>query len=184
MAVVPAGMHDTDFLAIKRRAFLRSERQINLFGDRKRIHICPQGNHRPRLPRIQQRYHAGMRDPGLDLQPERTQVFRNDAGGADFPVGQLWMPVKIPATADEPGFERRRRGIDLCTCPSVPPAVNASKNACIMSSAVPALAQLCTLRKVRTISALPGGATCKAPGDSTESFTLPYRSGPSASMPR
>ena len=87
MAVMAAGMHDADVLSVVGRADFRSERQIDLFGDRQRVHVRAQRNHRSRFPGVQQSDHAGMRDPGLDGKPERTQVSGDDAGGAHFAIG-------------------------------------------------------------------------------------------------
>jgi hypothetical protein len=74
MAIVPAGVHDADFLAVERSALLRREGQIDLLGDRQRIHVRPQRNHRSGFSGIQQPDHAGMGNTGLYCQPECSQM--------------------------------------------------------------------------------------------------------------
>jgi len=41
VVVVAAGVHDADLLAVVLGADLGGERQIDLFGDREGVHVCP-----------------------------------------------------------------------------------------------------------------------------------------------
>ena len=58
-----------------------------------------------------------MSNPGGDVvETDPPQVFGDFAGGAELPVGQLGMPVKIPPPLDHAGFDGREIGLQPFLC--------------------------------------------------------------------
>jgi len=100
-----AGMHDPGFLAGPGGFHFRRKGQIDFLGHRQRIHVRAQGDDQTRLATLQQRNDAGVRHPGMDLEPERPEMFGHNARGAEFAVAEFGIPMDVMVSFDHFRFE-------------------------------------------------------------------------------
>jgi hypothetical protein len=84
------------------------ERAVRLaaihFYQRKGVHIRPQQDCFAWVAAAQSADNPGLADASADLvELEPTQVIGDDAGGAVFLVGDLWMTMEISTSLDQAG---------------------------------------------------------------------------------
>jgi hypothetical protein len=93
--VVTARMHHAHVLAVPLRLRGGLERQVALLGDRERIHVGAQRDHRARQAAFEHADHARGGDAGGHGEAEFPQFVCNDPGGARLAVAELGVPVKV-----------------------------------------------------------------------------------------
>ena len=100
VVVVAAGVHHADLLAVVRRLRRRLERQVDLLGDRQRVHVGAQRHDLSGLAALEDADDAGLRDAGLHLEPERPKVLGDDLRRSDLAVAELGVLVDVAAPGD------------------------------------------------------------------------------------
>ena len=115
MRIVPARMHNADFLSVKLCSFFGRERQRVSFGDRKRVHVRTKTDDRPWRATFQNADDSGFYNAGSYLDAELSQFVRNKFPGIHFPIGKLWKLVKLSSPLDDLGQHLGRGSIDLAT---------------------------------------------------------------------
>ncbi len=93
MDVVAAGVHHADLLAEVLGAHGRLERVGRVLGDRERVHVRADGDHRPRRAPSQQPHHTGFCHAGRDLEPETLEVLGDELGGLELAIAELRVLV-------------------------------------------------------------------------------------------
>lgn len=68
---------------------------------------------RPGLPPLQQRNDAGVRHPGMDLEPERPEMFGHNARGAEFAVAEFGIPMDAMLSFDHFRFELVSQPVEI-----------------------------------------------------------------------
>ncbi len=110
--VMPAGVHDADFLAVVSRACGRLERQVDLLGDRKRVHVRAEGHDAPRLAAFQNADDAGVSNGRLHFDPELAQTVRDELRRACLTVSELGMLMDVAAAGDDLRLDLLRGIVD------------------------------------------------------------------------
>ena len=95
MDVMAARVRHADLTPRVRRLRRRLEWQIGRFGDRQRVHVGPDRDHRPRSLPLQHADDASPGDPGRDLQAERAQLLGHEVRRPDLAVRELRMPMDV-----------------------------------------------------------------------------------------
>ncbi len=113
MRVVTARVHDADFLAVIGGAHFGSERHVDLFRNRQRVHVRAQRDHRTGAATPEQTHHAGVRDAGRHLDAEGAQVLRDEFSGPRLPVRQLRMRMDVTTPRDHLVDDLRDAPIDI-----------------------------------------------------------------------
>ena len=85
VVVVAARVHDPDFLPVPCPLRDRLEGQVHHFGDRKRIHVGAEGDHRPRLPT------AKTPTTPFRATPVCTSAERRRWSATSFAVRTSWL---------------------------------------------------------------------------------------------
>ena len=91
MTIMAAGVHHA--------RIARFIADIALLGDRQRVHIGPQANHRTGAV-LQGRDHAGTRQPAMHLEAKRREQFSHPTRGLLFLIPQLRASMKITSPAN------------------------------------------------------------------------------------
>jgi hypothetical protein len=77
------------------------------------VHVGTQCHDRARLPAAQHGNHAGLRDIGFHLEPERPQMIRDDFRRARLTIRQFRMLVNVAPPLDDLGHDQRHAPVDL-----------------------------------------------------------------------
>ena len=84
MDVVPAGVHQPDFLAVEHDLFLGGEGQACLLRDRQGVHVPAKADDRSRLRAAEHAEDSGAADPRSHLEPELPEIVGDEGGGPHF----------------------------------------------------------------------------------------------------
>ena len=111
---MPAGMHHAHIFAAPVCARRRSKQQALRLGDRQRIHVRTQCNHRARTSAANERRdNSGDGYLLADLIAKLPQVLCNQAGGADFSIAKLGILMNITPPSDHLALDHLRVRIEF-----------------------------------------------------------------------
>ena len=87
------------------------ERQVDCFGDRQRVHVGAQRDHRAGQAALQQprRRRCARRRCALSSRPSDAQVVGDDGRGAELAVAEFGMLVQVAPPGDDAALDRGRR---------------------------------------------------------------------------
>ena len=108
VGVVAAGVHHPDRLPLPGRGRLAGERQVDLLGDRQRVHVGAQRDDRARPAALDHGHDAGPRHAGPRLEAERAEPLGDELRGLDLAVAELRVLVEVAAPLDELRAARER----------------------------------------------------------------------------
>jgi hypothetical protein len=100
MGVMAAGVHDANLLASIDTARRTLEREVVHLGDRQRIHVSAQSNHRAGFAATKHTHYAMTTDACLHLHAQCTQMVGHNARRPFFKTGELRVLVNVPTPAD------------------------------------------------------------------------------------
>ena len=106
-------MHDADVLAVVRGAYFGREGNVDLFRDGQRVHVGAQRDDRAGLATAQHTDDAGVGDAGPHLDPEGTQVLRDEIGGPRLAIGELGMGVDVTPPGHDLPLDLRGTAVDF-----------------------------------------------------------------------
>ena len=111
--VVAAGVHDAHVHVVVLGSHRALEREIDLLGDRQRVHVGAEGHHTARPSASQHPDHAGMSHTGLHLEPERLEMIGDQLRGPELPVPELGVLVDVTPPGHDLGHDLLHPGIDF-----------------------------------------------------------------------
>ena len=103
--VVPAGVHDPDFLTQVAGPYGRLERKGSLLGHGERVHVGADRDGGAGFPAAQERHDPVVRDAGPHFETELAAEVRDQARGLFLAVGKLRVLVHLVAQLNDSGFD-------------------------------------------------------------------------------
>jgi len=103
--VVPAGVHDSDFLTQVAGPYGRLEWKGSLLGHGERVHVGPDRDGGAGFPAAQERHDPVVRDAGPHFETELAAEVCDQARGLFLAVGKLRVLVHLVAQRDNGGFD-------------------------------------------------------------------------------
>ena len=113
VGVVPAGVHDPDLLIVVGALLARGIRQVVGLGHRQAVDVRAQENYGPGAGALENRHHAGVGNPGLDLESKILQMLGNSRRGLELAVGKFGVLMEPAAPLDDLRLDRGTGGLGL-----------------------------------------------------------------------
>ncbi|HTX34062.1 MAG TPA: hypothetical protein VME43_03540 [Bryobacteraceae bacterium] len=111
MNIVTAGMGHPNILSVNGGAHCGFEGVRRVLRHLQRIQFRPHCDNRSRLAAFQGPNHAGVCNPGPDIEAQRAQPLGDKLGCLEFAICELWMLMNLVSQPDH----LRRLAVNGCT---------------------------------------------------------------------
>ena len=112
MRIVSAGVHDADFLSVVGAAHRRLERQVDLLGDRERVHVRSQSGDASRFAAAKNADDPSVRDRRAHFDAQLFEFVGDQLRCAELAIAELGMLMDVAAALDHRRLHFLRRLVD------------------------------------------------------------------------